>query len=840
MGKVTIVRRSGGYILVADATETTLDLERFRDLCARGRGDELKAVRSFTEALSLWRGEALTGLDGEWVRAERERLEQERLAAEHDLVDARLRAGDGRELVAELSARAVRHPLDERVAGQYLLVLHRSGRTTDALEYYRQLRARLVEEMGADPGAALQELHRQILTADPRLLAAPTSTALVTAPAEPMRPRQLPAAPGPFVGRQDELHRLGTLTPGTVTVIAGAGGIGKTWLALHWAHRHVDRFPDGQLFVDLRGFSPDATPMDPAVALRGFLDALGVNTAALPGDPHAQAALLRSLVADRRMLLVLDNAGPYTAQVTPLLPGGAACAVVVTSRQHLPGLITGHGARHLAVDVLPEDEAMALLTERLGADVDPGPVHELVTLCGGYPLALGIVASLARTRSHVPLAALADELRDSGLSALDDDDPAASLPTVLSWSRHALTPDQDRLFVLLALGPGADIGLHAAASLAGLPPPRTATLLRGLERASLITRTADGRYAVHDLVSAYAASAGPPDGAALRRVLDFYLHTAHHADRLMDDAHRTPVHLAPPSLGTHVEPLPDARSAMAWFDREHPTLLAAQYAATRHGAHDIAWSLAPALNRFLHRRGHRAERLAVWRAAAEAAIHLSDHARLLALRHLGSACATVGLRDEAFEHLTHAIRLAEQHDDPDQQGHAHQALARLLGRTDQRLALQHTTRALTLFLGLDKPLCQAHGHNAVAWYTAQLGDHDTARHHLHAALLLHRDHPNPTGEANTLDSLGYVEHATGNHHRAIDLYRQALTLRRAAGNAHDSASTLHHLGHPLAALGHHTEAREAWQGARELYRQQGRNREALQVHHQLLSLRGPQ
>ncbi|MFE9750560.1 BTAD domain-containing putative transcriptional regulator [Saccharothrix saharensis] len=430
-GGAVIVHRSGGYALVADAV---VDLHRFRELCG---GDD---VRALTEALELWRGEALTGLAGEWVQAVRDRLREERLAAEHDLVDARLRGGQGAELVAELSARAARHPLDERVAGQYLLALHRAGRTPDALTHYREVRARLVEELGTEPGVALRELHRRLLAADPALTASPARAAVV--------PRQLPAAPVPFVGRRDELDRLDvTSTAPTVGIsaVVGAGGIGKTWLALHWAHRRLDRFPDGQLFVDLLG--DERAPMDPVVAVRGFLDALGVDRQ--PTDPHARAALFRSLVAGRRMLLVLDNAAD-TAQVTPLLPGGRSCAVVVTSRRSLPGLIVGHGAAHVPLDVLSGAEAHAFLVARLGAARvcrEPAAVEELVALCGGVPLALGITAGHACTRPHLPLSALAAELGSADPTGPGD--PPAAPPRAY----HRTARDQGRLMALPAPAP---------------------------------------------------------------------------------------------------------------------------------------------------------------------------------------------------------------------------------------------------------------------------------------------------------------------------------------------------------------------------------------------------
>ncbi|WP_447002344.1 AfsR/SARP family transcriptional regulator [Saccharothrix isguenensis] len=837
---VSIVRRSGGYVLIIDAPEPVVDLHRFRDLRTRARDDGAPVAPMLTEALELWRGEALTGVDGEWVQAERERLGQERLAAQHDLTDALLRTGADGELVASLAARTAQHPLDERVAAQYVLALHRAGRTYDALEHYLQVRTRLIEELGIEPGAALQDAHRQVLTADVAPAGTPSGTT-----ARPVAPRQLHAAPTSFVGRHDQLRRLDELLDavspsGTMVIsaITGAGGFGKTWLALRWAHRHLDRFTDGQLFVDLHGFGPRGAPTAPDAALLGFLAALGVEPSSIPPDVQARSALFRSLTANKRMLVVLDNAAD-TDHVVPLLPGGEGCAVVVTSRNRLAGLVTGHGAHRLSVDALSDGEARDLLAARLGAanvDAQGGAVDELIGLCGGVPLALSVVAA----RSQVQLSVAVAELRESGPAALDDD-PSASLPAVLSWSLRALTSEQATAFALLAIAPGPDIDLPAAANLTGLPPAAARSVLRALTQASLLDRDTRGRYRMHDLVRAWATDTARElredvRDAAMRRVIDFYTHTAHTADVLLD-VHRGPVGPAPPAPGVHTHPLPDAASATAWFDSERACLLAAQRAAILLHHHRAVWWLALSSETFYHRRGHRHDRLTMWRAAAHAAAHLPNPvARILAHRKLGRVCADVGLHEEATEHLLHAINHAEEHHSPYEQAHAHQTFARILGRCHPRKALHHATRALHLFLNLDVSLCQAHAYNAVGWYTAQLGRHDTARSHFRTALALHRQHHNPTGEANTLDSLGYVEHNTGNHHLAIRHYRQALTLRRSLDNTYDSASTLEHLGPPHTALGQHDQARSAWREALELYRHQGRDQDVERLQRQLLEM----
>ncbi|ONI91392.1 transcriptional regulator, SARP family protein [Saccharothrix sp. ALI-22-I] len=846
---VTIVRRSGGWELRVDPD--AVDLHRFHRLLAHARGtpDPVAGSVAVEQALALWRGEPFTGLDTPWISSVRESLGQQRRAAELDHTDLALQAGRHTELLPALAARAGEHPLDERAAAQYLLALYRCGRQADALTHYQTVRERLAQELGADPGPDLQALHHRILTAD--------ATLTVTEPAPAVQhpvPRQLPSAPPHFTGRVAELAALTTTLDAAadhaatvvVSAIAGAGGIGKTWLALHWAHRHADRFPDGQLFVDLRGFSPEGEPMDPAVAVRGFLDALGVDPGRIPVDPHAQAALFRSLVADRRMLLVLDNAAD-TTQVIPLLPGSRSCTVVVTSRDRLPGLITGHGARHLALHILDDAEARDLLTTRLGAarvQAEPDAVGELVRLCGGFPLALSIIAGRAHTHPHLSLAAIADELRDSGLDALDDGDPAASLPAVLSWSHQALTADQATTFALLGIAPGADIGLPAAASLVGLALNDTRTVLRALEQASLINQDAPGRYRLHDLIRRYATTtahdlAEEVREAALARVLDFYTHTAHAADRLLYP-HRLPAQLGTPGPGTRHHPLPDVPAALAWFDTEHPNLLAAQRTAAAHAQHHAVWRVAWTLSTFHTRRGHHHDELDVWLAALNAAAHLPDPTtHTVTHRYLGGAYTNLGRHREATEHLHQALALAEHHHDVLHQGHIRFYLAWASERRgDYRQALEHARRVLDLPWTHDQPVWKADALNQVGWHAARLGEYDTARTHCQAALTVHRRHHNPIGEAHALGNLGYIDHHTGRHERALDHYGQSLVLLRRAGDISNEAITLDWAGQAHTALGRHDQARAVWREALELCRRQGRHDDAERVRRQLDELSG--
>ena len=839
---VHLVRHSGGYRLTADERE--VDLHRFRGLVADARAaDDERAVELFERALGLWRGEPVADLETPWAHGLRATLERERLAAELDHADAALRRGRHAELLPDLVERARRHPLDERVAAQLVLALYRSGRQADALEHHRRVRARLVDELGADPGPGLQRLHQQILAADPELAgpAAPT-------PGAPPAPRQLPAPPRLFTGRAEELAVLTKALdsaagrPATVVIsaLAGAGGIGKIWLALHWAHHHLDRFPDGQLFVDLHGFSPTGRPKTPGDALCGFLAALGVAPDRVPADPDAQAALFRSLVADRRVLVVLDNAAT-TDQVVPLLPGTASCTVLVTSRNRLHGLGARHGARPLPLGVLPDTEARALLVAALGAELvaaDEAAVADLIALCGGFPLALGLVA--ARVQQGLPPAEAVAELRESGPDALDDDDPAASLPAVLSWSLRRLTDTQRTAFALLGTAPGPDTGLPAA-GLLGLPAGRARAVLRALADASLLDRSPDGRCALHDLVRAYAAGLAhdlpePVRRAAAERVVDFYLHTAHAADRLLN-AHAPPVLPEPPAPGASPLPLPDRPAALAWLDAEHRHLLAAQHTAADVGRHRAAWHFARVLTWFHLRRGHLRESLGVWQAALEAAAHLPDPAaRIQAHRNVGGAQSALGRHEEAVAHLDRAIALAEHHGDTLHLAHNHHALAEArerLGQDDEALA--HALRALVLIRALgDNPVWEAWALNAVGWHATRLRRYDTAREHCEAALARYQEHRDPAGEAATLDSLGLIDHLTGHHERAVrDCYEPAIALVRAVGHTYELSDTLDRIGHPHVALGRPDRARAAWREALELYRQQGRDADARRVRDQL-------
>ncbi|WP_274915187.1 tetratricopeptide repeat protein [Streptomyces sp. WZ-12] len=669
----------------------------------------------------------------------------------------------------------------------------------------------------------------------------------------PAVPRQLPPAPDRFIGREGETAQLTAAHDAAdrgatliIAAIGGTGGIGKTWLALHWAHRHADRFPDGQLFVDLRGFHPSQRPMTPQEAIRGFLDALGVPPTEIPAEPAAQLGLYRSLVADRRLLIVLDNAHD-SAQVDALLPGTPTCTVLVTSRYHMAGLITAHSARSVTVHTLDDQGARALLTRHLGerrVTDEPAAVAEILTWCAGLPLALSIVTARARLNPTIPLAALAEELRDasSRLDALAEEPPMACLETVLSWSYEQLTDEQATVFGLLGTAPGSDISLPAATSLVGRPASEVRRVLRHLERVSLVQQQGAGRYWMHDLVrlcaATFARCTQEPAALeeALRRLAECAAHTAHTADRLIAP-HHAPIELGTPGPGCRPQSLADATEAWAWFAAERVNLMAVQHAAAERSWHPQVWQLAWTLTTFQLRQGHLQDNLTAWKAGAAASNHLDDpRSRTRSYRHLGRAHAQLGQHEAALVHLQDGLAGAERDGDRLGQAHTHRAIAIAWEQQGQyQRALDHVRRALHLYEDLDVKVSGSHARNEVGWYLAKLGHYEEARRHCDQALQQCRAAEDRSGQARTLLSLGYLAHHTGHHDEAADRYRQALALYRDLGDTSAQADTLDHLGHTLAPH-NKPEAHAAWHQALTLYTSQHRPTETHRLHPQLTTL----
>ena len=812
-----------------------VDVYRFRSLVAAARqaGSDDDAVALLGQALSLWRGPALADVPGTpRVEAIRAGLAEEHLSAVQDRYGCLLAAGRDTEAAAEIPLMLARHPLAERLAGMLMVAWYRCGRQADALQVFRDVRGRLIGELGVEPGAELQRLHQQVLSADPALAAAqlPSNGSGRTAGARDAAvpaPRQLPAAPSHFTGRRRELESLaGWLDTGNdpagppILTVSGPPGVGKTALALQWAQRVRHRFPDGQLYANLRGFDPSPAPVTPAEAISGFLESLGVPARQISPRLDAREGLYRSLLADRRMLIVLDNARDE-AQVRPLLPGSAGCVVMVTSRSELTGLVAAEGARPLMLDVLTEPEARQLLASRIGAAraaAEAGAVTELISLCAHLPLALAIAAARAATRPCFPLADLAAGLRGvrHRLDGLDAGELATDIRAAFSWSYRLLSEPAASMFRLLAAHPGPDIAAAAAASLAGLGARQAGAAIAELVRANLLQEQSPGRFALHDLLRAYAASLCEENerhGAA-RRVLDYYLHTARAAVALAYPGAR-PAATAGPAPATTPERLACPDQAVAWLQAEHQVLLAAAGAAAGSGFPAHAWQLPAVLRTYLARHGHYLDWAQAQRTALAAAVQLGNHSAEASARlGLGEALMQLGSWAEARDHLRAALALYRKLGDQAGQAACQCGTARLCeARGDHSQALYHARHALGLYrAGADQAM-QAAALNGVGWYYALLGDYQRALTYCGKALKLQRQTGNRLGEAATLDSLGYCHHQAGRHRQAVTVYQQALSAYADAGDRYFRAHTLIRLGETHQASGNPQATREAWRQA---------------------------
>jgi tetratricopeptide (TPR) repeat protein/transcriptional regulator with XRE-family HTH domain len=672
-------------------------------------------------------------------------------------------------------------------------------------------------------------------------------------PAPARVPRQLPADVAGFTGRMRQLRQLDALLAGdggvptavVISAIAGSAGVGKTALAVHWAHQVADRFPDGQLYVNLRGFDPAAAPTEPATALRGFLEALAVPSPRIPANLDAQAALYRSVLAQRRTLVVLDNARD-AEQVRPLLPGAPGCMTVVTSRNQLTGLVVTEHAHALIVDLLSTEEARVLLGRRLGAGTvaaDPAAVDEIVTRCARLPLALAIVAARAATRT-VPLSALAVELRDAQgrLDAFDTGDAASDLRAVFSWSYDRLGTDAARLYRLLGVHPGPDFTAPAAGSLAGIPTDQVIPLLKELTQAHLVTEHVPGRYAFHDLLRAFAAElVNATDRLterqdALERVLDHYLHTAHAAATLLHPLRRR-FTLARPAPRVEPESFTDDDEALGWFAADHAVLIAAIHRAAGAGYDRHAYQLAWCLTDYLDWRGHWRDWAATQEAALQAAERLGEPAaQVLAHRGLAGASARQGDYDRARTHLLRALDLLGGQGDASGRAQIHLNLSKVSGRQNRRDdAVGDGLRALDLYRAAGDRVGEADALGAVGWSYSLLGEHRLGVTYCRHALAVHRELGNREGEAATLDSLGHAYHHLGRHSQAIACYQRAIELCRTLKNRYYEAFSLSHLGDTHSAAGDPDAAHRQWWLAVEILDELGHS-EANQVRAKLHDL----
>jgi DNA-binding SARP family transcriptional activator/tetratricopeptide (TPR) repeat protein len=904
--------RPGSAVLVSTGTSYRLDvgpgeldLLAFQQLAAQARraapGDPAAACRQFEQALELWEGEPLADVDVLAVHPAVAGLTQLHASVITEYAQLASEAGRAGMALPQLRALTVREPLNEHAHALLMTCLAASGQQAHGLQVYEDLRQRLDKQLGVRPGPELASTHLRILRQEIPFVATtpgtraeslgPAAEASDAAAASKVVPRHLPAAVRNFAGRRAELAELaGLLEPdpaigGTMVIsaIGGSAGVGKTALAVHWAHEAAGRFPDGQLYVNLRGYDPDQ-PMSAAHALAMFLRSLGVPGQDIPITEDERAARYRSLLAGQRVLVLLDNARS-AEQVRPLLPGSPGCMTLVTSRDSLAGLVARDGARRLDLDLLPPADAFWLLRALIGArvDADPAGAAALAARCSGLPLALRVAAEFAGSHPEVGLTDLAAELADQQrqLDMLESAaDPRTAVRTVFSWSYRHLSPAAARAFRLLGLQPGPDLDMYATAALTGGSLEQARDVLSLLTRAYLIRPTKPGRYAMHDLLRTYArelasaAQCADDQQQALSRLADYYLSTAGLA---MHTLYPAEDHLRPrlPPWPLPAPPVTATATARAWLDEQLPSLVAITAHAADHGWPTHAARLADTLDRYLQAGGYYHEAIAIHSCAMRTARRAGDRtAEAMALKGLGVIAWLQGNNDRAARLHQQALTLFRQAGDPSGEARTLGMLGLVdlvLGRSSQ--AGGHFRQAAAMFrkTGDRSGEARALGNLGVAerrqgryqeagdlfeqalmlarqtgdrtgegYSLARLGCIESDRRHstqaiarLQQALAIFQQTGDRRGEAYTLAKLGIAEQQRGQYQQAADHHQQALTLFRGTGERAGEAEALNGLGETLQATGQDGEARARYAAALHLASKVGDTLEQARAHNGL-------
>ena len=857
-----------GYLMHIEPGE--LDIDEFQRLCGEARraaaaADWLTVSERYGQAVRLWRGDFLADVPALRDQAARYQFEEDRLVALHGRVEADLNLGRHVELVGELRTLVAGHPLREVFHSQLMLALHRAGRSADALSAYRELRRATVRELGVEPGLAIRELHQRILRSDPELAPRPDPSAITSAavdarggghrPAALSAISQLPADTRVFTGRERELDEIAELALGAaagtesgmvvISAISGMGGIGKTALAVRIGHRIAGRFPDGQLFIDLRGYAEDLEPVSAGDALDRLLRSLGVPAQAIPIDLGERAALYRSRLAGTRTLILLDNASS-TAQVRPLLPGAPGCLVLVTSRSRLMGLDDAH---LLALDTLAPDEAVSLLRKVAGParvpQDDPGAA-ELAEQCGRLPLAVRIVASRLRHHRSLTIAELVGELRTAAgrLEHLRDEE--RDLAGVFASSYADLPAGEQRLLRHLSQIPGPDFDVHTVANLIDEDLRAAERLLESLLEHSLLIQQVPGRYLMHDLVRAFALGLAEEDaeGAslALDRLLAYFQHVTHAAAARLIRVHDPGP--PPPDPGPAVVPnLPDRAASLAWARAESANLLAMiTYAAERGRAAQSTY-LASRLSTHLHQEGLWPQAEQMHRGALELAVSVGDApGEAEALANLAWVHIKTGRTADAIASYAHALALFRDHGIRSGQARALEGLGAAYSQQgDSPASIAALERALRLFqevgdrrgeadtlrhlgsevhMSGDLPAAVAllrragEAFNALGDRTGEavsagtlgrvqftMGDMAGAARSTESCVVIFRELESRVNEATALYELSRIRHATGAYEASAELCERSLAVFQDLGHGMGQGNALNGLGLAELALG---------------------------------------
>ncbi|MCX5065809.1 tetratricopeptide repeat protein [Micromonospora lupini] len=817
---VELVATGPGYRLTAD--RSAVDLHEFRHLLLQARTREAEPARELVDsALRQWRGPALADVAGPWLdELVAPQLTEERFAALELRADLDLRLGRYAEIIDGLSDVLAENPVRERLALALLIALHRCGRRVDALTLFRRVRESLVERLGIEPGEELQQAYRAMLagtepTAKPPGQWARDPTGEV--------PRQLPAVTPGFVGRHRELAVLNEVLQtrsSPITVVCGPAGAGKTSLAVRWAHDVHHQFPDGHLFLDMRGFHPRPR-RTPGEALPLLLDALGVPAERIPPEADAQVALYRSALAGRRVLLLLDNVA-NADQIRPLIPGGPGCLVVVTSRDRLSGLVARDGAARLTLDVLPAADAVELLVGTAGAErfnADPMAARELAEVCGHLPLALRIAGARLADRAHVSVRRHLDELIARGRVAqlrVDGDDSSA-VRAAFELSYQALPAPAGRVFRLLGLVPApAGVALPAAAALAGLSCDDLEPLIDALARLHLIRITRTARIVSHDLLLEYAAQLAAEHGdaadnaAAVHRLLHFYLHAVAQASTVLNGPSRLRLPPDPPPPGVWVPQLDDQAHAREWLVAESANLVAALEHAAADGRHRMAWQLAHVPYDFLRMRTP----LSQWRSIAQTGLRAARRdgdlrGEAVMRQSLGLLNWRAGDLRAARTEYEAVAALAARADWQVGASAAHCSIGITLAQLGRpRAAISRFEQALAIDRTIGDRRAEAGTLANLAAACEEVGELAAAAQHGELAMRLLRETGQHLGAAVASENLALVARELGKLDDARAAAEEAVRIVRTIGARHEEAASLTTLGRVHGDAGRYAEAEE--------------------------------
>jgi DNA-binding SARP family transcriptional activator/tetratricopeptide (TPR) repeat protein len=834
-----LTRHGTAYRLAAD--ETTSDLIAFRRLVedartARAASRPADALHLLMEALGLRHGACGEGLElhgrhGDYFT----RVDQEYASAVAEAADAALASSQAPWILPLLRQIAAGEPWNESLQARLMLILAATGQQALALSHYQVVRQRLSSELGVDPGTELRTAHSQVLRQEmPAVAGASPANTAMGGPVPLVPPAQLPADLSAFAGREPELSQVAQMLDAAdggpivgICAIDGMAGIGKTTFAVHWAHQVAKYFQDGQLYLDLRGFDASGSATSPEHALYTLLCSLGMPAGQIPDGLDARAGMYRSLLAKRRVLIVLDNARDVR-QVRPLLPGSPGCLVIATSRNPLTGLAMTDGARLLRLDLLSLPAASEALERRLGSAriaAEPDAAKEIIRLCGRLPLALAIVAARAAHPGFTLTAIAADLRRTRGrLDGFDAAGVGADARTVFSWSYRHLSLQAGRLFRLLSLHPTADIAAAASASLLGVPPDEVGRLIAELTSTALLTEHQPGRYTFHDLIRTYArellasTDTDQERRAALARLLDHYLHSSCAAQAALTP-HRGPVILPGPRPGVTPEQFSDHESAMSWFTAERPALNASVRLAAESDFGFPAWKMAMTLREFYRWRGFFYDWMQAMEVALAATVRDADLAgQGHVFRSLAGANFHLNRPDEALRCLERAQAIYVALEYRTELAYLHAMFGEVFTREGKvHLAIEHSQKALALYEEAGYRGGEVRAIADIGIAHSALGEHHEAVPYLERGIALAQEAGTLVLEGKTHKELGIVLSKLGHHTKAMKELRRALALLRRLGHRPQEAETLLALGDALSAQGMEDEAYDARQQASTIF-----------------------